>query len=297
MNPLDWSGEEFLLAYVPYVVLLLLMAKVWRSTLNQPSEEPLSTELKLDAYQVAVLQHRESAVTAAVAALAHAGALRLEHGVLEAVRKPPANAVPFERAVHAELAAPVREVSKLHETVDRELDGLEEGLRQRGFLMKPEVAKRYRQYPMTLYFGAALGLGVMKLVVGLSRGRPVGFLVMLLLLGAVLGFWVLGSAPRRTRRGDKALAKLREDNAALRTTAAADGAWGTMSSGSVALAVALFGTGLLAASGMVDLRDYLVPPGRGGGSVDVDASDEGDSGGDGGGGCGGGCGGCGGGGD
>jgi uncharacterized protein (TIGR04222 family) len=300
VNPLNWSGEEFLLAYVPYVLLLLMVAKVWRYTLNQPSAEPLSAELKLDPYQVAVLDRREGAVRAAVAALVHAGALRLEHGVLEAVGKPPASAVPFERTVHAAVAGPVGEVSQLQEAVEREVDGMEEGLRRRGFLMKPEVAARCRQYPMVLYFGAALGLGLLKLMVGLSRGRPVGFLLVLLVLGTLVGFMVLGSAPRRTRRGDKAWAKLREDNAALRTTAKADGAWGTMSSASVALAVALFGTGMLAASGMVDLRDYLVPPGSGGGvDVDVGGDSGGDSGGggDGGGGCGGGCGGCGGGGD
>ncbi|HYO70152.1 MAG TPA: TIGR04222 domain-containing membrane protein, partial [Archangium sp.] len=105
-------------------------------------------------------------------------------------------------------------------------------------------------------------------------------------------------APRRTLRGDTALAQLRRDNEALRTTAKADGAWGAMNSGSVAMAVALFGTGLLATSGLGDLRDYLVPPGSAGGDVSFGDSGGGDSGGgDGGSSCGGGgCGGCGGGG-
>ncbi|MFY0562445.1 TIGR04222 domain-containing membrane protein [Archangium lansingense] len=296
MNPLDWSGGEFLAAYIPYVVVLLIAAKVWQSTLNQPSEEPQSAELKLDPYQVAALQHRESAVTTAVASLVHDGVLRWEDGgVLRAVGQPPASAGPFERAVHAALSSPVGEVATLHEKVDRALDGLEEGLRRRGFLMNPEVAARCRQYPMALYFGAGLGLGLMKLMVGISRDRPVGFLLMLLVLGAVLGFWVLGRKPRRSRRGDKALAKLRQDNEPLRTTAKADGAWGTMNSASVAMSVALFGTGLLAAAGMADLRAYLVPPGSGSGGGGGGGGDSG--GGDGGGGCGGGCGGCGGGGD
>ncbi|HZI04624.1 MAG TPA: TIGR04222 domain-containing membrane protein, partial [Archangium sp.] len=284
MNPLDWNGEQFLSAYVPFVVVLLLTAKVWQSTLNQPSEEPLSTELRMDPYQVAVLQHREGGVRAAVAALVHAGALRLEDGVLKAVGTPPANAVPFERAVYDAVAGPVADVKVLNEAVDRELDGLEAGLRRRGFLMNPEVAERYGKYPKVLYFGAALGLGVLKLGVGLSRGRPVGFLVMLLFIATLFGFWILGGEPRRTRKGDQALAKLREGNEALRTTAKADGAWGTMSSGSVAMAVALFGTGLLVASGMGDLRTYLMPPGSGGGA---DSGFGGDSGGDSGGGDGG----------
>ncbi len=289
MNPLDWNGEQFLSTYVPFMVVLLLMAKVWQSTLNQPSSEPLSTELRMDPYQVAVLQHREGAVRAAVTALVHAGALRLEDGVLKAAGPLPANAVPFERAVHDAVAGPVGDVKVLNEAVDRELDGVEEGLRRRGFLMNPEVAARYRQYPLVLFFGAGLGLGVLKLGVGLWRDRPVGFLLMVLLFASMIGYGMLGSQPRRTRKGDKALAKLRADNEALRTTAKADGAWGTMSSGSVAMAVALFGTGLLAASGMGDLRTYLMPPGSGGGGADVDFG--GDSGGDGGGGDGGGCGG------
>ncbi|WP_375769396.1 TIGR04222 domain-containing membrane protein [Archangium gephyra] len=306
MNPLDWSGEQFLSAYVPFVVVLLLLAKVWQSSLNQPSDEPLRAELKLDPYHVAALQHRESAVRAAVTALVHAGAVRVENGALEAVGKLPAGVVPFERAVHVAVAGPVRDVAALNGAVARELDELEVGLRRRGFLMNPEVASRCGTYPKLLFFGAALGLGVLKLGMGISRGRPVGFLVVLLCIATVMGFWLLGGAPRRTRKGDKALAKLRADNEALRTTAKADGAWGTMSSGSVAMAVALFGTGLLAASGMGDLRDYLMPPGSGGGGVDTDfggdsgGSDSGggdSGGGDGGSSCGGGgCGGCGGGG-
>ena len=294
MNPLDWSGEQFLSVYVPFLGVLLLWAKVWQWMLNQPSDEPLERELELDAYQVAVLERREGAVRAAVAALVHAGALRLEDGVLKAVGEPPARMLPFERAVYEAVAGPVGDVAALQGAVDRKLDGMEEGLRQRGLLLEPEVAEQYGSNPKLLFFGAGLGLGVMKVVVGISRDRPVGFLVTLLFFATVLGLWLLGGTPRRTRRGDKALAKLRRDHEALRTTAKADGAWGAMNSGSVALSVALFGTGLLAASGMGGLRDYLVPPG----SWDVSfGGDSGGGGGDGGSSCGGGgCGGCGGGG-
>lgn len=299
MNPLDWSGEQFLSVYIPFLVLLLLAAKAWQSTLNQPSEEPRPGELELDPYQVAVLERREGGVRAAVAALVHAGALKLEDGVLKAVAGPPARMLPFERAVYEAVAGARGDVSELEKKLGRELDKMEEGLRRRGLLMKPEVAERYVRYPKWLFFGPALGLGLAKMMVGISRDRPVGFLVVLLFFATVVGFWVLGSAPWRTRRGDKALEKLRRDNEALRTTAKADGAWGTLNSGSVAMAVALFGTGMLVSSGLGDLRSYLVPPGSAGGGGDVSFGDSGggDGGGDGGGGCGGGCGGCGGGGD
>jgi uncharacterized protein (TIGR04222 family) len=300
MNPLDWSGEQFLSAYIPFLGVLLLAAKAWQYSLNQPSEEPRQGELELDPYQVAVLGQREAGVRAAVAALVHAGALRMEGGALKVAGPPPARLMPFERAVYDAVAGPVGTVSELCKVLESRLDGMEEGLRNRGLLMTPEVAERYREYPRWLFFGVGFGLGLMKLVVGMSRARPVGFLLVVFLVATMLGFALLGSAPRRTKRGDKALAKLRQDNTALRTTASADGAWGAMSTGNVAMAVALFGTGMLVTSGMGDLREYLVPPGSGG-SGDVGFSDSGggDSGGgdSGGSSCGGGgCGGCGGGG-
>ncbi|AKI98937.1 uncharacterized protein (TIGR04222 family) [Archangium gephyra] len=298
MNPLDWNGEQFLEAYLPFGLVMLIAASLWRSLLkwSEPSEEPRPGELELDPYQVAMLERREGGVRAAVAALVHAGALRFESGVLKAVDGPPLRLLPFERAVYEAVAGGLKEVSQLETKLSRELDRMEEGLRQRGLLLSPEMAERYK-YPRFLFYGVALGLGGMKLLVGLWRDKPVGYLVIVILFGMMMGSLLLQGAPRRTKRGDKALAMLRRDNEALRTTAKADGAWGAMSSGSVAMAVALFGTGLLAASGMGDLRDYLVPPGSGGSDIGGDSGGGGDGGGDGGSSCGGGgCGGCGGGG-
>ncbi|HYO74531.1 MAG TPA: TIGR04222 domain-containing membrane protein, partial [Archangium sp.] len=169
MNPLDWSGEQFLGAYVPFLLVMLFAAKAWQSMLNQPSEEPRPGELELDPYQVAVLERREGGVRAAVAALVHAGALKLEDGVLKAVAGPPARMLPFERAVYEAVAGSVGEVPELEKKLDGELDRLEEGLRRRGLLMSPEVAERYTKYPKALFLGGVLGLGLMKLMVGVSR--------------------------------------------------------------------------------------------------------------------------------
>ncbi|QRN99386.1 TIGR04222 domain-containing membrane protein [Archangium violaceum] len=313
MNPLDWSGSQFLMTYVPYLVVMFIAAKLWQRSLNQPSSEPGIDELRLDPYLVAVLDRRTAAVNAALAALVHAGSLRFEEGELKVAGAPPSRASPFERAVHSAVAGEVEGVGDIEEAVDEQLDNLEESLTRRGFLMEYEQATRYRRYPMALFFGAGLGLGLLKLLVGLFRGRPVGFLVLLLALGAVLGFMTLWSVPRRTRRGDRALKLLRLQNSALSTTSATESAWQSLKASDVALSVALFGTGMLMTSGMGDLRGYLMPPSGGGGfggdSTDITggssdfadsggSSDSGDSGGGGGGdsGGGGGCGGCGGGG-
>ncbi|WP_306817892.1 TIGR04222 domain-containing membrane protein [Archangium lipolyticum] len=315
MNPLDWSGTQFLLAYVPYLVGMWIAAKLWQRSLNQPSSEPGSTELRLDPYLVAVLDHRRAAVNAALAALVHAGALRFEEGELKVEGPPPASASPFERAVHAAVSGKVESVGDIEEAVDEQLDSMEESLSRRGFLMEHEQAVQYRRYPMALFFGAGLGLGLLKMFVGIVRDRPVAFLVLLLAFGAVLGFMTLWSVPRRTRRGDSALKLLRLQNSALSMTSATESAWQTLSASNVAMGVALFGTGMLMTAGMGGLHSYLMPPAGGGGGGDdgtditggsSDFADSGgsDSSGDSGSSCGGGgdsgggggCGGCGGGG-
>ena len=49
---------------------------------------------------------------------------------------------------------------------------------------------------------ATLGLGIAKIFVGLSRGKPVGFLVMGCIGLAALCWFALAHKPRRTRQGD-----------------------------------------------------------------------------------------------
>ena len=64
---------------------------------------------------------------------------------------------------------------------------------------------------------AVLALGMMKISVGMTRHRPVGFLVILCAMTAVIGLALLVVRPRRSRYGDRELDRLRRENAALRT--------------------------------------------------------------------------------
>jgi hypothetical protein len=122
-------------------------------------------------------------------------------------------------------------------------------------------------------------LGIAKMVVGASRGKPIGFLVVLtIILGLVaLGFLLI--RPGRTRAGDQAIADARQRNArAMRAPR----------NGELGLAVALLGTAALSGTAWAGYHQVRAPPSSssdGGGS---DSSSDG--------GGGGGCGGCGGGG-
>jgi uncharacterized protein (TIGR04222 family) len=121
--------------------------------------------------------------------------------------------------------------------------------------------------------------GATKIFVGLSRSKPVAFLVILTLIIGVIGLGVLLTRPTRTRAGDRALAEAKQRHArALRAPQHKE----------LGLAVALLGTAALSGTAYAQYHQLRSPPSdsSGGGCG-------GDSGGDGGGG--GGCGGCGGG--
>ncbi|MFY0529128.1 TIGR04222 domain-containing membrane protein [Archangium gephyra] len=295
MNPLDWTGPQFLIAYAVFLVAVCLAGLLWQYLLNQPSRTPEPHELDLGAYEVAVLDDADTAVKAAVLALVHGKSLNYEAGTLSVATALPAKAAPLERVIHAAVSVGEGEFHQLREAARRELKQLEESLRRRGFLLTPEQSARVHHLPRVL-FGVALGLGVLKLFVGLDRDKPVLFLVMELIVGTVLGMVVLGSTRRRTPRGTKALELLRARHEPLRTTASTGGTGQTLSAGNLVLAAGLFGLGTLSLMDVHPLRSYLMPEnglgsgGGGGGSSSSSCSGGGSS-------CSGGCGGCGGGGD
>jgi hypothetical protein len=135
-----------------------------------------------------------------------------------------------------------------------------------------------------------LGLGVVKVWAGIERGKPVGFLIAVLVVLLVVAVICFLGRPFRSRRGDRLLAKLRQDNAALKcnTTARPDGLLGS----DISLALGLFGVGILTHESLAGLRQSMISSGGHGGGCGGGGCG---GGGCGGGGCGGGgCGGCGG---
>ncbi len=306
MNPLEWSGSQFLMGYSLFLVVAFVAARVCQYMMRDPSGTPSPSELKLHPYEVAALQNLDTVTQTAVASLVRDGHLRIEDGDLHIVSEPPSNAHRLEQAVYRKVKYDEGSTpTELHAAVKVEMNALERALHQRGFLVAPEQAQRLKWISLFL-FTAALGVGVLKVFIGIGRDRPVGFLVFLLLVATFAGYSALVNSAnsRRSRRGDAALKLLREQNQPLLVTVASEGS--ALSSGHLAMAVALFGTSALAGSGFQDLRQMLAPSSSGGvsdlstsdcssGDSSSDSSSSSDSGGSSCGG-GGGCGGCGGGG-
>jgi uncharacterized protein (TIGR04222 family) len=179
---------------------------------------------------------------------------------------------------------------------------LRDTLVQRGWLVSPSQVAARRIAALVAVLGV-VAVGIAKVAIGISRGRPVIFLVVLVALVAGFGVWHAWRMPRRTRVGEALLVRLRRRFQGASLT----GPMGEFDPLWLApVMVGLFGSTVLAGSEWSAWQAPLAPPrpivqggGSGGsGSSGGCGSDSGGGGGDGGGGCGGGgCGGCGGGGD
>jgi uncharacterized protein (TIGR04222 family) len=148
-----------------------------------------------------------------------------------------------------------------------------------GLLMSPEERLNVRFRAMLPYL-MLFAFGATKWMIGDMRDRPVGYLTGLLVLTVAVAVirWV--TIDPRTEAGQEAVAEAREQSQRLKIAPTAP---------ETGLAVALFGTAVLAGSGWGDFHRLRESSGGGCGAGGGDGGDGG------GGGCGGGgCGGCGG---
>ena len=282
-NLLDWQGPAFLGLYTALLAAAGLTALVLRWALTGSAEGPSAADWRLSVEEQAALNGGGGlALVAALARLVGGGALEVDRKTRRFRAATDESPVPLHRTILRAAAAPGG--AKL-ETIQRRagfsLGEMEATLRRRRLWVEEARMPLVRAIPFAV-FVAPLLLGGAKVAVGLSRGRPVGFLLLecALGLGLALAFLV---PPKRSRYGDRVLAELRDRRP---------------SSGDLALGVALFGLVALEGTAHADLRAAIVPVGDASGSGGASGCGSGCGGGGsscGGGGCGGGgCGGCGG---
>lgn len=290
MNPLDWKGPEFLALYLPLLLGGFIAVVMLRWRMRTPDGDPLrdSPRLDVDTYELALLQHDSGPVDAAVASLLHRGDLALEDGKPRAVRHP-LEADPFERAVYGAVRQGAATLTQVRDMLRAEHERLRERLVRKGLLLDEGTRTQAWLVPVLVY-GLILALGFTKLYLGFTRHKPSTFLFLALCPATLCAFFLLVMRPRNSRLGDKTLAALKQQHAALRTAVSSEGAGKLVGSRDLALAVGLFGVTVLSTAAFADLRNYLAPP-----SSDGGGGGDGDGGGDGGSCGGGGCGGCGGG--
>lgn len=294
-NPLDFDGPTFLAFYAAVAGAAVVAGLVLRYvSKGDDGSESKSVEV-VDPYEAAYLSGgKDGVVQAALTALARRGNLAVTDGKLtRGDSAPPLDAPAVERAMYdavpAEGAKKPREIGAALAAAKAHAADYRDRLRDRG-LVQPDASEPLtKRWVPALILATVTLLGVAKIVVGLSRDKPVAFLGMMTIATAVATVLFLRRG-LRTPRGDAAFESLKTRHRLLTAGNAA-----ALAPADAAMLVALFGTGYLVGSDLMPFHDLRRQAEASSGGSGCSGS-SGCSGGDGGG-CGGGCGGCGGGGD
>jgi uncharacterized protein (TIGR04222 family) len=250
------SGPQFLLLYVAlFAVTVLVVVLARRRALAGPPGA--ATPARLDPYEAAWLNGGSVLVaTTAVTTLLRDGFLtstsrrgrRVRLGTRAA---PPAGAHPVEWATYQLVAAqPNRTLADVQAALGREpaVAAVRERLRLGGLAPTPEQRARYRA--AGLWFVPLLVLGGARVAAGSANGRPVGFLVVLLVVTVAAAVVPALRVPEVTALGRRTLGRLRAD-----TRKPSVGA----SPAELGMATALFGAGVLWAADVETALALRVP--------------------------------------
>jgi len=162
---------------------------------------------------------------------------------LEVTRPQDVRDYPLDEIARAAAADPAlpRIVRRLRPRLQR----LRDVLRARGLLLTE--SQRWRVgLASALPFALLTLLGLAKISIGIDRGRPVGFLLLLTVLVAITAVVLLVRRPERTRAGDSLLAELNRRHAHARRAPR---------DGDIGLAVALAGTTVLAGTAYASFHE------------------------------------------
>ena len=289
-NPLDWHGPAFLALFATLYGAAVVAACGLRRALSGPQDGPPAEEWRLHPNDQAYLNGGPTlALATALAHLTAQSAVEVDRTSGRIRVASPAQRAdhPLDRAILRATDSPTGSkyegVASHARPVLAEMEGLlrRQGLWTRADHLAPAILLPFALASMPLL------LGIAKILVGLGRERPVGFLI----LGCVLGFMVnllFLSPPRRSRYGNAVLGRLREARPNAQYAAYRSG----LTPAELASGMALYGLGALDGGDYAYLRPAIVPQASASG-VDGGSGCGSSSCGGGGGGCGGGCGGCG----
>jgi uncharacterized protein (TIGR04222 family) len=257
MNPFELPEADFLILYAPIVACGLLLALLLRWLLRSPgvSGGGGGPTPDLTPYEIAYLSGGpDRAVHAALAGLLHRGLMTLgaSTGRLYAEEKLPPEAPPLERFLHG--LEPGTLANRVVELASGPTQTLADKLVEHGLLLSPSRSTTIRGVTGGL-LSVVAAFGLVKVAVeAAQRKQPVAVVLLCVpvVAASALALW---KKPDRTRRGDRVLAALREQHAALAESARTR--WESLSDQEIILAVALFGPSAVTAGPVGRLRTAL----------------------------------------
>jgi uncharacterized protein (TIGR04222 family) len=238
------SGPQFLLLYTAlFAVTALVVVLARRRALAGPGQGAVAPA-RLDPYEAAYLNGGSALVaTTAVSNLLRGGQLgnasrrRRQQARLVPRAAPAAGVHPVEWATYQLVADhPGRPLGDVQTALGRSpaVAAIRERLHLAGLVPAPEQRARYRA--TGLWFVPLLALGVARVAAGSAAGRPVGFLIVLLVATVVVAAVLCLRVPHATELGRTALRRLRAET--RKPTVGASPA-------ELGMATALFGAGVL----------------------------------------------------
>jgi uncharacterized protein (TIGR04222 family) len=296
-NVFDWRGPDFLIFYIILFAVTLGLALLLRSSLRRPGPiEPVNIP-ELDGYATAFLNSGKIlTVNTAIANLVRQGAVQIARNRLTGVESRPEFSHELEQHIFAAAYGPSgNSIANVRSSAKAYVAKIAGELQELGLVLTNAQARKAILLPLMLAL-IAIAIGIIKIAIGLDRGKPVGFLVALCFFGFIISLIALARPPRRTRLGDAVLRKLQERHTGTRYLGRKVS---TVSAAEFATFLGLFGMTALAGTAYSDLRKSLQPAsavnaGSSCGGSSCGGSCGSSCGGSCGGGCGGGCGGCGG---
>ena len=268
LNPLDWPAEPFLEFYLFLTAVAVAVTLVLRSEVTHA--DTAGDGGSLSPLELALLSGGVArAADTALVELVVAGAVRLDPKRPKISFETTSEPLPQELAGLRGSFAGVTTRAMFHKAVMPQLQTIKAGLGRRRLTPSAEEAQRLSRYTLGV-LAVPIMIGIAKIIVGLSRDRPVGILTVLVLGTMVLAIVLAARPPLRTRAGTAALDEHRDRHARAARAPL---------EGELPLAFALTGAAVLAGTALAPLARQIRADGSG-------------CGGDGGGGGGGGCGGC-----
>lgn len=268
----DWTGGPFLLLYIILLAIVVLLGIIIPARMRPEGRQRPVTDPEQLAYLAGGSTRLADTVTARL--LAAKALVVGDKGRFDILSRNAATAA--ETGVLA-LTAPL-DWARIERAVRPEATRIQSDLERAGLMLDRGERANLRYWAL-LPYAMLLMFGATKLAIGVERDRPVGFLIALLVVTAILALIRAGTIARLTRAGTEALVTARKNADRIRRAP---------QTAETGIAVALFGTAVLAGSELDAFHKLRAGSGDGsGGGGDSGSGD---------GGCGsggGGCGGCG----
>lgn len=226
----SWTGSEFLMVYIALLGLCSLAAWWLPAQLGagkRRGESPDDESLALLA------GGRERFADSLLADLFARGGLATGPGGKLVVADPRISTSPAGRAILA--AEGPLSLTEARALLDTHADRAAARLRRGGLMLRPEEVSRLRWLSVAP-FAVLLLIGFYRERAGTALGEPTGLLIALMVVTAALALFRFFRIDRRTTAGIAEVARHQSASARLARAPQA---------GEVAMAVALFGTGVL----------------------------------------------------